>query len=273
MWLPIIYFSSSGNTKYICEIVARGLNSASMEAELIPLKKIGDYPNFMEESVGFGIGAPVYGGNFTPNIVEWMHQFPITNEKKYFFLIDTNAGLPCAALIKSKNILTKKGYTFIVGLEITAPTRDSVFWMDFFEHVSWPLNSLKRAFYFGKRIAQNLKTGTEDVVKEFRIMPLGNILSNLFPYIERRFYIFMTKIMAHNPTKCVKCGACESLCPAGAIDVQKNIYFDPEKCFFCFKCMRNCPKGALYLKIYPKAKFFKGPFQVKGYIKPDELRF
>ncbi|MHA1271579.1 MAG: EFR1 family ferrodoxin [Candidatus Helarchaeota archaeon] len=273
MKLPIIYFSSSGNTKYFCEIIAKGINSKNIDTEVIPLHKIGNYPKIIENSEIFGIGSPVYGMNFTPNIINWIKSIPKTNEKKRFFLIDTNAGFPGAALLQAKKILEKKGYIFLGGIETTVPTRDSVFWIDYFDKLSWNINKLKRAFYFGQKIAHIFKKKINHPIKEYRIMPLTIIFSFSFPFIEREFYKLFIKFMVYNPSKCKKCKLCERLCPAGAINVQKRTFFDSSKCFLCFQCMRNCPEGALFLKIYPKAKFFKGPFQIKGYIEPDKINF
>jgi ferredoxin/flavodoxin len=276
MKIPIIYFSSSNNTKYICELVSKGLNYCGFESQLLPIQKIDEHPNIIQNSECFGIGSPIYAMNFTPNIRKWM--FKIANKKipnrsnKKFFLIDTNASLPGGAIPRAKQILRKSGYNFIGGLEIRVPTFDSVFWVDYFNRVSWNINEIKRAFYFGKQIALKLQGKIKnDAIKEYQIMPFGKIMSYILGYLEPLFYQFITKFMVHNPTKCNKCGICESLCPTGAINIDKDIYFNPEKCIFCFLCFRKCPKGANYLKIYPNAEFFKGPSQIKGYIDPNEM--
>ncbi|MBD3230011.1 MAG: 4Fe-4S dicluster domain-containing protein [Candidatus Lokiarchaeota archaeon] len=281
MNIPIIYFSSSNNTKYICEIVSRGLSSLGYSVQLIPIQKIDNYPSIIEESDCFGVGSPIYAMNFTPNIREWM--IKVAKKKndslaeKGFFLIDTNAGLPGGAISKAKQILTKRGLNFLGGLEITVPTFDSVFWVDYFKYVSWDKNKIKRAYYFGKRIGNILKENknidNKEIVKEYRNMPLSGLLSHILGYIEPLFYKFITKVMVHDFKKCNKCGICENLCPTNAINIDENIFFDPEKCIFCFLCLRKCPKEANYLKIYPNAEFFKDPSQIKGYIDPSEINF
>ncbi|TFF85298.1 MAG: 4Fe-4S dicluster domain-containing protein [Promethearchaeota archaeon] len=276
MKIPIIYFSSSNNTKYICELVSKGLNSCGYESQIIPIQKIDEYPNIIQNSECFGIGSPIYAMNFTPNIREWMikivnKKIPDRSDKK-FFLIDTNAGLPGGAILRAKQILIKSGYNFIGGLEINVPTFDSVFWVDYFDRVSWNINKIKRAFYFGKQIALKLQDKIkDDIIKEYQIIPFGRIMSSILGYLETPLYKLITKFMVHNHIKCNKCGICESLCPTKAIDIDKDIFFDPEKCIFCFLCFRKCPKEANYLKIYPNAEFFKGPNQIKGYIDPKEI--
>lgn len=273
MKVPIIYFSSSGNTKYICELVAKGFNSMDIKTELIPVKKIVNSADLIQDSALFGIGSPVYGGNFTPNIIQWMKEIPRTKKGQRFFLIDTNAGISGTAILKAHDILAERGYIAMGGLEIVAPTRDSVFWMEMFKYVSWNQEDLQRAFNFGRAIAKKFWTGNQVFLKSFRLIPFGGVLSNLFKHLERPIFRFATRFMAHNPSKCKKCKICESICPMDAINVKDHIYFKPEKCMLCFKCMRHCPEGALYLKIYPNARFYKGPFEIKGYIKPAALNF
>ncbi|NVM29555.1 MAG: 4Fe-4S binding protein [Candidatus Helarchaeota archaeon] len=273
MKVPIIYFSSSGNTKYVCQVVAKGLNSMDLETELIPLRGIKKHPSRIKDAALFGIGAPIYGANFTPNMIQWMKQLPRVNDDKKFFLIDTCSGLSGVALLKARTILTQKGYKCVGGLELISPTRDSVFWTGFYDYISWNEDEIKRAYNFGRLVAKNYWAGKEKFIKSFRVMPFGRILTKLFTYVERPFFKLATKLMAIDHSKCKRCKLCESLCPMEAINVKQDIYFHPEKCMLCFKCMRNCPEGALYLKIYPKAKFFKGPFQIKGYIEPEKLNF
>ncbi|MHA1232100.1 MAG: EFR1 family ferrodoxin [Candidatus Helarchaeota archaeon] len=271
MKIPIIYFSSSGNTKYICELVSQGLKSIRVDSELIEIEKIKKNKIKIENYDCIGIGSPIYGLNFVPIIYEWMESLPPTNNNNRFFLIDTMAGLPGGAIQEARKLLEHKGYRCIGCLEISVPTYDSVIWTDFFQKVSWNKNKIKRAYFFGRKIGYLIKKDKYAFIKEYSKFPLGVIASKLFKYLERIMYKYLTKVLSRNPYKCIKCRRCELACPVNAIDIEKDIFFDPEKCIFCFRCMRTCPKGALYFKLFPKAEFFKGPFQIKGYIPPEDI--
>ena len=52
--------------------------------------------------------------------------------------------------------------------------------------------------------------------------------------------------MAYKITdKCIKCGACESMCPVGAISFKGDKYvIDPKVCVSCGMCASVCPVGA-----------------------------
>ncbi|OQX85901.1 MAG: hypothetical protein B6D55_06855 [Candidatus Omnitrophica bacterium 4484_70.2] len=49
-----------------------------------------------------------------------------------------------------------------------------------------------------------------------------------------------------NQVLCRGCGACQRVCPSGAINlVFGKAYVDKEKCMGCYKCISVCPFGAI----------------------------
>lgn len=47
--------------------------------------------------------------------------------------------------------------------------------------------------------------------------------------------------------KCIRCGACEDICPRGAITAMDPVNVDPKKCSGCGACVRVCPSAAIRL--------------------------
>ena len=48
--------------------------------------------------------------------------------------------------------------------------------------------------------------------------------------------------------KCIHCGACTSVCPSGALKMNKDTWqleFDMSKCLLCGHCIRACPARAI----------------------------
>lgn len=62
-------------------------------------------------------------------------------------------------------------------------------------------------------------------------------------------------VAAVDPDKCIACGACEEICPANAISVEKIAKIDRARCTGCGQCVAECPADALFLrKIQPRAE-------------------
>jgi ferredoxin len=48
--------------------------------------------------------------------------------------------------------------------------------------------------------------------------------------------------------RCVGCGACMPICPAGAIRVMGTAEIDTERCTGCGRCARYCPNDGVEVK-------------------------
>jgi len=50
-------------------------------------------------------------------------------------------------------------------------------------------------------------------------------------------------------SKCLRCGACVSVCPKLALELTENgIVCDRKKCISCGACAKICPVGAIKVK-------------------------
>ena len=51
-------------------------------------------------------------------------------------------------------------------------------------------------------------------------------------------------------TICVACGACEKVCPLGAVKVHKGCFarVDKDKCVGCGKCEKVCPANSITME-------------------------
>jgi ferredoxin len=48
--------------------------------------------------------------------------------------------------------------------------------------------------------------------------------------------------------ECLGCGVCESVCPTGALTVNRTVTVDPALCTGCGACVDECVQGVLSLK-------------------------
>jgi len=62
----------------------------------------------------------------------------------------------------------------------------------------------------------------------------------------------LSKDVRRNDKKCTHCGACVTICPTGALYVDRNtmeIIFDIEKCIACELCVPACPPRAMQVAL------------------------
>ena len=61
----------------------------------------------------------------------------------------------------------------------------------------------------------------------------------------------LSKDVIRDDEKCTHCGACVTICPTGALSLDKDtmkVNFDSKKCVACELCVKACPPRAMILK-------------------------
>jgi len=60
----------------------------------------------------------------------------------------------------------------------------------------------------------------------------------------------LSQDVVRNEERCTNCGACVTICPAGAFELDvttRQVTFDNEKCLACKLCIKACPPRAMEL--------------------------
>ncbi len=61
----------------------------------------------------------------------------------------------------------------------------------------------------------------------------------------------LSKDVTRDDDKCTQCGACVTICPTGALHLDKKtmkVEFDSKKCIACELCVKTCPPRAMLVK-------------------------
>jgi ferredoxin len=60
----------------------------------------------------------------------------------------------------------------------------------------------------------------------------------------------LSQDVIRNDERCTHCGACLTVCPAGAFELEastKKVFFHDKKCIACGLCIKTCPPRAMEL--------------------------
>lgn len=217
-----IYFSPTGGTKKVADIVAKGTNPESEEIDLIKepdkLMKV----KFEKEDLCL-VSVPSYGGRVPSVVVDMFRNVKADGTKAILAVVFGNRAID-DTLLELQGVLEAAGFVCIAGMEAVA------------EH------SLMHQFGTGRPDRQDEKELLEFAAKIMQSSETQRTpqFPGKKPYREYGGVPF--KPVANG--KCTSCGLCVKECPTGAISLDNPKLTDKSKCISCMHCVAICPKKA-----------------------------
>lgn len=250
MKISIMYFSGSGNTKYIADRLKSKLEDIGFSVKA----------NSIEEKISFNddidlivIGGPIYAGNVPEKLIKWLlRNVPNTINKTKAIVYSTSAGLINANGVDSlASKLEKKGYE-VIGKETYV---------------------MPKNFYFGKYkrnteeeievMFTNVESQIDVLVKNIENNNIEKINNNNKSIVSKDILAEVFSIMAKFMGKsfstsdmCNGCGLCAKQCPQNNIIIKNKVVKFKNKCMMCTRCIHSCPNNAIRYKKqqYPQYK-------------------
>ncbi len=241
--IGIFYFSGTGNTKLVAEIIRDEFINNGFEVDLIRIEEVLKGQKTFDPGKYnlIGIGCQVIGYS-TPNLIfSFIQKMPKVKEAKVF--VFRTAGGVAPINYNASNLLIKKlshkGYKvyhermFSIGSNWIVKFEDSIMQQLY-------LATKKKAVIMSKEVIAEqqrvLKTGLK-----LRIM--NGITSPVISFLIR----FMGKDLKVN-SSCTNCGLCVRNCPAGNIIEENQKIEFKSSCNGCLRCVYSCPKNAIKFK-------------------------
>ncbi|MBS3965851.1 MAG: 4Fe-4S binding protein [Truepera sp.] len=281
MYIPIVFFSASNNTKYIAQLVAQGVEFEGLTPVHVPIEELANYSDIVEQAPLIAVGAPIHGG-FAEPIYRWLRAYDFTGKQVYLF--STAAFLFFGSSVEAARIVTKNGGNVAGILEVRfqAPG-DGIYLLNRMrERYPLPTEALKRAFELGRTMAVAASSAVSTEHKQIYFSHRKRLaaLSSLWVVkLIKRAALFIAKrcLFRFDPKKCTACGACEKTCPSGAVHAKSKqssakIPISLGLCIVCLRCFKACPTAALYLIGKERSAYYQGPWQLHGYLDPAEAK-
>ena len=217
-----IFFSPTGGTKKVADIVAKGTKLDTEEIDLIKepdkLMKV----RFEKEDLCL-VAVPSYGGRIPSVVTDMFRNARVNGTKAILVAVFGNRAID-DTLLELQDVLEASGFVCIAGMEAVA------------EH------SLMHQFGTGRPDQQDEKELLEFAVKIMqsdKTQRTPKFPGNR-PY--REYGGVPLKPAANG--KCTSCGLCAKECPAGAIPLNNPKLTDKDKCISCMHCVAVCQKKA-----------------------------
>lgn len=263
--IGIFYFSGTGNTKAVAELLAASFTDQGCAVERVAIEEFLKHNTTIEmekyDIVGFGY--PVHAFNAPHIFFDFLKKIPESNQKKTF--VFKSSGDPfmnggSTALVRK--VLQQKGYhvfyeqLFVMPANVLIRLRDPLIKQLY-------LTAIRRG-----------KISAQEILAE-RVRLQNNTwfltaLTLVFSAMESSGARYFGKHLTIADT-CTECGICIQQCPTGNITKQDGkITFDSQ-CTLCMRCIYQCPVHAIF-RHYMKFFVIKPWYQLQKIVNDPSIK-
>lgn len=240
MKTKIFYFSSTGNSLYVAQSIAKHLKNVNLVS--IP-DAIGQISKVESRKVGFVFPVYAYG---LPGIVEDFISKIKLVKAEYVFAVATCGGTPGETLIQLKKLLRKNGSIlnagFVVKQDVYTFLEENAF-MKFMVNLAGD-----QPGYLNDRLQLIVETIENDKHHQLETSKrIANYLGRMVHKIAVKQFKHAGKDFWVNE-KCSTCKTCVGICPRKNIKIIDDKPKWHENCESCFACLQWCPKQAVEYK-------------------------
>jgi len=244
-----IYFSPTGGTKKVSDILSCTISENAQEIDLLEKGEFGQYFNKDDICV---ISVPAFGGRVPGSAAKKIKTFKANGAKVVLVAVFGNRAID-DTLIELCDLATSAGFQVIAGIEAVA------------EH------SLGRMYASGRPNAADkseLESFAKKICEKLQNEDLtAPELPGNRPYKE-------FKATAMKPVvddTCIDCKKCARECPVDAIHMDDVKAVDAGKCFSCMHCVVGCPKNARHNAPEITKAFEERLRELCAGVKPNKL--
>ncbi|MBD5172976.1 MAG: 4Fe-4S binding protein [Bacteroidales bacterium] len=234
----ILYFSGTGNSRYVAELLAQQLKE-----KVFPIFDISP-ANVEWSDMGLGIVCPVYSWGIPPLVLNYISSIPVqansTHHRPIWVVLtcgDETGMAPemivdaCAKTgLKLQGIwsvIMPNNYVLLPGFDVDPTDVEQ--------------QKLSQAPTRIRAIAQAVIKGEEGI----------DVTRGSWAWIKTKLVYPLFKRWGMIPRKwkwtkeCLQCGKCAKACPIGNIEMRGNHPRWHDKCVSCLACYHSCPVHAV----------------------------
>lgn len=233
----IIYFTGTGNSKYVADFLGDKLQD-----EVVSLNDImkNNLPLTVESEKPFVWVAPIYAWQFPLAVDELFRKMDFQGNSTVYFV--ATMGGDSGNCYKTCQKHTKdKGMLYGGFAEVKMP--DNYFEAFNIKNPRKMVDMVKGTHPLLEKIAETVKNGhTLDIRKKD---PTAFLKSSVVNYGFNKYFIPNTKFSVND--SCSGCGKCAKICPVNNIKITDGRPVFDSRCMSCYGCINKCPEKAINL--------------------------
>lgn len=240
----LIYYSGTGNTKYLTDKLSLHLQNEGFDVEVYRIDPLHIDKLDLSKFDLIGIGYPIYGLNVPSKVHKFFKKQRFNIGQRVFiyknsgetYPVNNSSSLVLRKMIKHQKACLTNEYHFIMPYNI---------------HFRYDENLVKEMLTIDEKLMDIL---VKEIVDEIPNIKKYTFPNNFWNRMLRLMYIggpINVSFYKVDKKKCIKCGKCIQGCQ------MKNIYFNKKgnikfhhKCLMCCYCTLNCPKDAIKMGLF-----------------------
>ena len=231
----ILYFSGTGNSKYVAQRMAEALNQSLLSMN----DRIRSHDTSpVETDERLVIVTPTYAWRIPRVVSEWLGKTALTGAERIWFVMDCGSEIGNAAKY-NRQLAAQKQLQYMGTAQIIMP--ENYIAMFNAPRKEQARSIVEQAEPALQKVLAQLKAGQEfppprdNLYDRFMSGPVNPV-----------FYRFFVKADAFRATDaCIGCGRCVELCPLNNIRLENGKPVWGKNCTHCMACICYCPKEAI----------------------------
>ena len=231
----VLYYSGTGNSKYIAKCIASALETDCLN--LNERIKTGDTSSVQTEE-NVILVTPTYAWRIPHIVSGWLGKAELVGAKRIWFVMDCGSEIGNAAKY-NRELAAQKALTYMGTAQIVMPENYIAL---------FPAPDKQEA----KAIVENAKPAIRSIIDCIRNgmefpAPRNNLYDRFMSgAVNPIFYKGIVKADAFTVSDaCIGCGKCVQLCPLNNIRLDKDKPVWGSNCTHCMACICYCPKEAI----------------------------
>ncbi len=231
----ILYFSGTGNSKYVAEQIAK-ITSDEIISINDKLQNKDKSDIVANDRLIFVV--PTYAWRIPIVIREWISKTNFTGAKNTYFIMTCGSEIGNAEKY-NKQLCNKKGFTYMGSAGVVMPENYIIMFNS-------PNDKEIETIFF--RADKKIKRLADMLLNNKHFPTPRNNLQDKFMSgpVNMLFYPMFVRVKGfYADDKCISCGKCVKVCPLNNIEIKNNKPVWDKNCTHCMACISYCPTNAI----------------------------
>ncbi len=231
----IIYFTGTGNSRYLAESISKQINDDMIDAT--KLIKNGKSPSFNSEKPYIFV-APVYAWRLPRIFEKWMRKCKFEGNQRAYFIMNCGDSIGAAEKYIEK-LAVQMNFEYMGTAEVVMPENYIVMFSAPAKEEDKEI--ISKADKQTEELCRQISDGEK--LDRVKVTFAGRLCSGIVNSCFYTFYIGAGKFYATDA--CISCGRCVESCMLNNITLNEGKPVWGKACTHCMACISKCPTEAI----------------------------